>query len=256
MAHLAAPLAFPLGGGTFVQTACDVWAQDLIEVRFSENLKNDVLIQAHEAYMITPEDGGQDTEVTGVQCEDTPAIDRVWLIVTPFQIGKTYVISFQNLFAVSGLVVTPQITKFVGRRTKIDSLVSSRPGMYDVTPGAMMRKLLNAVGRSDDLIGGSRKDRIVDFDAVSLVLVDVQPPAANVPRNNTLQLTATVTGTTVTDVIWDVNGVVGGYATNGTISPTGLYTAPALIPAGNPVTVTATSVVDPVRSDQCIITVT
>jgi uncharacterized protein (DUF1800 family) len=48
----------------------------------------------------------------------------------------------------------------------------------------------------------------------------------------TVQYTASVSGTTgSTAVIWLVADVVGGNSTVGTISPTGLYTAPANIPA-------------------------
>lgn len=48
----------------------------------------------------------------------------------------------------------------------------------------------------------------------------------------TQQYVATVSGATgSTAVIWLVNGVVGGNSTVGTISPAGLYTAPANIPA-------------------------
>ena len=57
----------------------------------------------------------------------------------------------------------------------------------------------------------------------------------------TTQLTATVTGTSNTAVTWEVNGVVGGSPATGTISVTGLYTAPAVVPTANPVTISAVS---------------
>lgn len=59
----------------------------------------------------------------------------------------------------------------------------------------------------------------------------------------TTQFTATVTGTANTAVLWQVNGVTGGAAATGTISGSGLYTAPAAMPAAQNVTVTAVSVV-------------
>jgi hypothetical protein len=46
-------------------------------------------------------------------------------------------------------------------------------------------------------------------------------------------------------VIWSVNGVVGGDRTVGSISATGLYTAPANPPQSSKVTIMATSVADP-----------
>lgn len=54
------------------------------------------------------------------------------------------------------------------------------------------------------------------------------------------QFTATVTGTTNTAVNWSVNGVAGGNASVGTISTSGLYTAPSAAPSAA-VTIRATS---------------
>lgn len=57
----------------------------------------------------------------------------------------------------------------------------------------------------------------------------------------TAQFTATVNGVASTAVTWQVNGVAGGSAANGTISATGLYTAPATLPANPNVMITAVS---------------
>src|SRR5262245_61372826 len=40
-------------------------------------------------------------------------------------------------------------------------------------------------------------------------------------------------------ITWSVNGIVGGDATVGTISPAGLYQPPAVIPAANVLTIAA-----------------
>ena len=65
--------------------------------------------------------------------------------------------------------------------------------------------------------------------------------AASDRLGNTTQFTATVTGTTNTAVTWQVNGVSGGSTASGTITATGLYTAPSALPAAQSVTVTAVS---------------
>jgi len=54
-------------------------------------------------------------------------------------------------------------------------------------------------------------------------------------------------------VTWSVNGVPGGNTTVGTITPQGAYTAPAAVPAGGSVTITATSVAAPGASAQVTI---
>jgi uncharacterized protein (DUF1800 family) len=67
---------------------------------------------------------------------------------------------------------------------------------------------------------------------------------AGVPQTRigtTAQFTASVTGTSNSAVVWQVNGVTGGSAATGTISTTGLYTAPASLPSPNTVTISAVS---------------
>jgi hypothetical protein len=70
------------------------------------------------------------------------------------------------------------------------------------------------------------------------------PPAANVRAGATQPFTASVTGTTNQNVTWSVNGVAGGNATSGTISGSGVYTAPASLPSSNAITISAASAVD------------
>src|SRR5258708_17119321 len=65
---------------------------------------------------------------------------------------------------------------------------------------------------------------------------------ATIAVNQSFQYTANVTGLSNTAVIWSVGRVAGGNATVGTIDATGLYTAPATLPAQDPVTIVATSV--------------
>jgi len=63
--------------------------------------------------------------------------------------------------------------------------------------------------------------------------------AAQTRINGTAQFTATVTGGTSTAVTWQVNGVTNGAAATGTISASGLYTAPSALPSPNTVTIAA-----------------
>ena len=66
--------------------------------------------------------------------------------------------------------------------------------------------------------------------------------------SQTATFAATVKGTTDPRVTWQVNGVSGGNKTAGTISPAGVYTAPAVVPSPSTVTVRAVSVADPTKS--------
>ena len=60
----------------------------------------------------------------------------------------------------------------------------------------------------------------------------------------TLAFSASVSNSTDTSVIWSVNGITGGSPQAGTISADGVYTAPADLPQGGMVQVTATSHAD------------
>src|SRR5271168_4511428 len=73
------------------------------------------------------------------------------------------------------------------------------------------------------------------------VTVSVTPTAANVRAGAGQPFSATVTGTANQSVTWSVNGIVGGNATVGLITDTGVYTAPAIPTNPNTITISATS---------------
>ncbi len=81
-------------------------------------------------------------------------------------------------------------------------------------------------------------------ELVPAIFVTVTPSAVNVAVSTQAQFTATVTGASNTAVTWQVNDVVGGNSTIGTISTTGLFQAPATIPTPATVTITAISQAD------------
>ncbi len=84
------------------------------------------------------------------------------------------------------------------------------------------------------------------------VTVAVTPPSASVAVSKSQQFTASVTGITNTAVTWSVTGG----AANGTISASGLYTAPSTVPNPAQVKVTATSQADAAKSGSANVTVT
>jgi hypothetical protein len=72
-------------------------------------------------------------------------------------------------------------------------------------------------------------------------MVTVSPTTANIRAGSAFAFTATVSGNSNTSVNWSVNGTAGGSAALGTISASGNYTAPAVLPNPNTLMVTATS---------------
>jgi hypothetical protein len=92
------------------------------------------------------------------------------------------------------------------------------------------------------------------------IALAVAPVAVTVPTSGAQVFTVSVSGagSASSQVTWSVNGIAGGNAALGTIASnsatTAIYTAPASIPAQNPVTVTATSVSNPAVSASATVT--
>lgn len=80
----------------------------------------------------------------------------------------------------------------------------------------------------------------------------ISPDGAAISPGSTLQFTATIQGLTNTAVTWSVDGAAGGNSSVGTVSTSGLYTAPNAI---GPHTVTAASVAYPSDTVNARITV-
>jgi hypothetical protein len=76
------------------------------------------------------------------------------------------------------------------------------------------------------------------------ITISISPLSANIRAGASQTFTARLNNATNQNVAWAVNGVGGGAATTGTISSTGVYTAPAQLPNPNTVTVSVTSVED------------
>jgi hypothetical protein len=88
------------------------------------------------------------------------------------------------------------------------------------------------------------------------VVVAVSPTTQTLNVTETQPFTATVTGSSNQAVTWSVNDIVGGNATLGTITASGLYTAPAVPPSpNNTVTVKASSVATPSGTGSASVTV-
>jgi len=87
------------------------------------------------------------------------------------------------------------------------------------------------------------------------VQVTVAPVSVTVQPGTTATFVATVTNTANTSVSWHVDGVLGGNATVGTITTTGVYTAPASVSATTTMTVMAAWNGDLTRTGSAQVTV-
>ncbi len=87
------------------------------------------------------------------------------------------------------------------------------------------------------------------------VAVTIAPTSGSVQTGATLAFTASVQNAPQSSVSWQVNGIAGGNATLGTLSPSGVYTAPAAVPSPATVTVSAVASADPTKSATAAVTI-
>ena len=91
---------------------------------------------------------------------------------------------------------------------------------------------------------------VVSLTAMVPVVVTVSPASVSLGAGQQRQFGATVTGSTNTAVTWSLSSPIGS------ISASGLYTAPATITTAQTVSAIATSVVDSTKSSSGVITLT
>ena len=87
------------------------------------------------------------------------------------------------------------------------------------------------------------------------VQVAVCPASRILATSGTQSFTASLANTSDTNVTWEVNGIPGGNASVGTISSTGVYSAPGSVPPGGMVTVSAVAAADNAASASAQLTI-
>ena len=129
------------------------------------------------------------------------------------------------------------------------------------SPDSLFRYVRNLAGMllllAAAACGGGSSGDASSTTPAGTVAVAIAPTSASVVIvTGTVTFSATVTGSSNTAVAWQVNSVVGGNATVGTISTAGLYTAPATLPTPATVTVTAVADADSTKSASATVTLT
>src|SRR6266571_1197871 len=152
----------------------------------------------------------------------------------------------------SNTAVTWQVNGGTGGNATIGTISSS--GLY-TAPGVVPNPAtvtVTAVSQADATKSAAAQ---VTITAATTVSVTISPTSATVAAGGTQQFSAVVQNTSNTAVTWQVNGVTGGNATVGTISSSGLYTAPGVVPNPATVTVTAVSQADATKSAAAQVTI-
>jgi hypothetical protein len=121
-----------------------------------------------------------------------------------------------------------------------DSSFQLRAGLFAGCGGTANGAALAPLGVLVASLDGLRRNIVFQYFASASGERIHQPLSLSVPVGQTASLTATVGNSTNPVVAWEVNGVIGGDATHGKSSSTGVYTAPSVIP--NPAAVTVAAI--------------
>ncbi|MGD0920736.1 MAG: Ig-like domain-containing protein [Terriglobia bacterium] len=150
----------------------------------------------------------------------------------------------------SNTAVNWLVNDVAGGNTTVGTISAS--GLY-TAPAAVPNPnsvTVKAVSQAD-----TSKSASATVTITLIISISIAPTAVTLPAGATQQFTATVQNPADTSVTWKVNDVTGGNSTLGTISTGGLYTAPLAPPLSGTVTVTAASVVNPVRTASATVTI-
>ncbi len=204
-----------------------------------------VVITPTSATTIAPARAGQNA------CSlATPAIEvAVCPTTSSVPVGSTATLT-ATLANTTDTAVSWQVNGVAGGNATVGTISST--GVYTApsTVPSPATVTVAALSAADSSTQGSAQLTIVP------ITVTVNPPSASVQVNNTASFAATVQNTSNTGVTWMVNGVSGGNTTVGTISGSGIYSAPASVPSPATVTVTAVSVVSVSASASAEVTIT
>jgi len=144
-----------------------------------------------------------------------------------------------SVFGSSDTRVTWQVNNAAGGDSVLGTIDSN--GLYTAPAAVPNPAVVSVVAVS---VADSTRNASAAVNVTSSMSITVSPATASVPLGGAQQFISNVSGTANTGVTWSVNGKAGGDSTSGTISTTGLYTAPAAVPNPPTVTIAATSLAD------------
>jgi Bacterial Ig-like domain (group 2) len=134
---------------------------------------------------------------------------------------------------------------------------SSNAGAATISATGLVTTVAAGQSTMKATAGAINGSTVLTVSANGVASVSVAPANPSIAINGTQQFIATVQGVgTFSSVVnWFVNDVAGGNATVGTVSASGLYTAPSTVPNPTIVTIKATSATDSTKSGFTSITI-
>jgi hypothetical protein len=125
----------------------------------------------------------------------------------------------------------------------------SATGLY-TAPASILNAQSVTVSATSDADPTKSASASITLSPLPVVVVGINPGSVTLAPSQSQQFTASVTGTSDTNVAWALNPAVG------TISRTGLYTVPAPIVGVQNIVVTATSSADPTKAASANVSIT
>jgi hypothetical protein len=175
----------------------------------------------------------------------TDPTTSITVTITPATVSlnvQTTTRFFANVSGGTNSIVTWQVNSVTGGNDMVGRIDSN--GLYRAPATVPSPAIVNvgAVSFEDQKLSATSATTILPPPTVTISPTCMPTPCVVTSGTaNTQAFTATVTGATTTNADWFVNGVSGGNSTSGTISATGVYTAPNTPPIGSTVDVTVES---------------
>jgi hypothetical protein len=211
----------------------------------------DTVITATTASTAAPASAGSSSCLPAITLTSSGAI-AVTVAPSSANIAVKNVLTFSATVTNTGILpVTWQVNGITGGNATVGTISSagvytapaSMPSPAVVTVTAISTALTTATASAQVTIG-------------TVFPVTISPTSATLAGSGTQSFSATVAAVASSAVTWQVNGIAGGNTTVGTISSTGLYTAPATAPSPATVTVTAIAQADSSSNASAQVTIT
>jgi hypothetical protein len=248
------PAAASLGGGQSQQFTATVSGTSNTAVTWSLSPQAGTLsnaglytapgtISTQQQVQVTATSAADGTKSAAATITLTPPAPAVSVTVTPATISLSASQTQQFSVTVSGstnTAVTWSLNPNVG--------TLSASGLYTAPSSIASQQSIQVTATSAADATKSAASTITLQPAAAVVSISVTPGTASLPAGGTQQFTATVSGTSNTAVTWSMSPNIG------TLSASGLYTAPSSISSQQPVQVKATSAADTTKSATAMVT--
>ncbi|MBZ5630566.1 MAG: Ig-like domain-containing protein [Acidobacteriia bacterium] len=138
---------------------------------------------------------------------------------------------------------------------QVNGIVGGNSSIGTITSGGLYTAPLGATTVTVTVVSTADATQAASATVTVALPISISPTTAAINLSGTVQFSAAVAFSSNTAVTWQVNGASGGNASIGTISTSGLYTAPASLPNPNIVTVTAVAQADTTQTASATVTV-